>query len=200
MLSGPKLLGESTEDGLEVFLANGRFGWYVQLGDSEQEGKPRRKSIPRGIKPEAVELDLALALLSLPREVGMHPESGEPIVADYGRYGPYVKCVKETRSIRDKDPMKVLELTVEEALELLARPKGRRGAEVLKEMGEDTKTKKAIKLMDGRYGPYVTDGETNASLGKAFTVESLTLEAAIELIREREKAPKRKRSPRKKKK
>ena len=200
LLSGPKVLGVSEATGQEVLLANGRFGWYVQLGDNEQEGKPRRKSVPRGIKPEVVDFELGSALLSLPRDVGVHPESGESIVADYGRYGPYVKSGKETRSIRDKNPMKVLDITVEEAVEMLARPKGRKGAEVLKEMGEDPKTKKAIKLMDGRYGPYVTDGETNASLGKAHSAESLTLEAAVELIREREKAPKRKRPTRRRKK
>lgn len=199
LLSGPKILGQSEETGQDILLANGRFGWYVQLGDGEQEGKPRRKSVPRGIKPEQVDFELGSALLSLPREVGLHPESKNPIVADYGRYGPYVKSGDETRSIRDKNPMKVLELTVEEAVELLARPKGRKGAEILKEMGEDPKTKKAIKLMDGRYGPYVTDGDTNASLGKALSPDDLTLEAAIELIREREKAPKRKRPRRKKK-
>jgi len=200
LLSGPKVLGKSEETGQDILLANGRFGWYVQLGDNEQEGKPRRKSVPRGIKPDGLDLELAKALLSLPRDVGVHPESGEPIVADYGRYGPYVKSGKETRSIRDKNPMKVLEITVEEALEMLARPKGRRGAEVLKEMGEDPKTKKAIKLMDGRYGPYVTDGETNASLGKTHNADTLTLETAVELIREREKAPKRKRPARRRKK
>ncbi|MEC8191431.1 MAG: type I DNA topoisomerase, partial [Myxococcota bacterium] len=200
LLSGPKVLGVSDETGQEVLLANGRFGWYVQLGDNEQEGKPRRKSVPRGIKPEAVDFELGAALLSLPRDVGVHPETGEAIVADYGRYGPYVKSGKETRSIRDKNPMKVLDITVEEAVEMLAKPKGRKGAEVLKEMGEDPKTKKAIKLMDGRYGPYVTDGDTNASLGKAHSAESLTLEAAVELIREREKAPKRKRPTRRRKK
>lgn len=200
LLSGPKVLGKSADGDHDILLANGRFGWYVQLGEGEGDEKPRRKSVPRGVKPDAMDLTLAAALLSLPREVGAHPENGEMIIADYGRYGPYVKAGKETRSIRDKDPMKVLAITVEEALEMLARPKGRKGAEVLKELGEDPKTKKPLKLMDGRYGPYVTDGETNASLGKAITADELTLEAAVELIRAREKAPKRKRPARKKKK
>jgi len=200
LLSGPKVLGQCPDTEMDIMLANGRFGWYVQLGEGDGETKPRRKSVPRNVKPEAVDLAMGVALLSLPREVGIHPETSEPIVADYGRYGPYVKTGKETRSIRDKNPMKVLELTLPEAMELLAQPKGRKGAEILRELGEDPKTKKAVKLMDGRYGPYVTDGDTNASLGKAASPEAITLEEAVELIRVREKAPKRKGSFRKKKK
>jgi DNA topoisomerase-1 len=200
LLSGPKVLGQCPDTGMDVLIANGRFGWYVQLGEGDGETKPRRKSIPRSVRPETVDLAMALALLGLPREVGIHPETNEPIMADYGRYGPYVRTGKETRSIRDKNPMKVLELTLPEAMVLLAQQKGRKGAEILRELGEDPKTKKAVKLMDGRYGPYVTDGDTNASLGKGATSEAITLEEAIELIRVREKAPKRKGSFRKKKK
>ena len=120
-------------------------------------------------------------------------------MADYGRYGAFIKCGSETRSIRDKDPLKVLQVTVEESMTLLARPKGRRSAEVLKELGEDPSTKKAVRLMDGRYGPYVTDGSTNASLGKDLEPDGLTLEVAIELIRVREKAPKKRKGRFKKK-
>ena len=198
LLQGPQDLGTDEESGLQVFLANGRFGWYVQLGKNEDSEKPKRKSIPRGMKIEDVTFDLASSLINLPRTVGPHPESGDPIMADYGRYGAFIKSGSETRSIRDKNPVKVLEVTVEEAMTLLARPKGRRSAEVLKELGEDPKTKKAVRLMDGRYGPYVTDGDTNASIGKDLDAETITLEKACELIREREKAPKRKRRYKKK--
>jgi DNA topoisomerase-1 len=199
LLQGPKALGEDPETGFSVFLANGRFGWYVQLGENEQSEKPRRKSVPRGMKPDQLTFETAHALLLLPRNVGAHPESGTAIMADYGRYGAFVKCGEETRSIRDKDPTKVLTIDVAESVELLNRPKGRKTAEVLKELGEDPSTKKAIRMMDGRYGPYVTDGDTNASLGKTAEPESLTLVQAIELIRVREKAPKRKRRFKKKK-
>ena len=121
-------------------------------------------------------------------------------MADYGRYGAFIKCGGETRSIRDKNPLKVLEVTVDDCLALLAKPKGgRRSAEVLKELGEDPKTKKAVRLMDGRYGPYVTDGSTNASLGKDIEPEGLTLDVAIDLIRAREKAPKKRKGRAKKK-
>ena len=150
------------------------------------------------MKPDQLDFETASALLSLPRIVGSHPESGVEIRADYGRYGPFVKCGEDTRSIRDKDPLKVLSIDVAQAVELLSKPKGRKSAEILKELGEDPSTKKAIRLMDGRYGPYVTDGDTNASLGKANSPEDLTLELAVELIRAREKAPKRKRRYKKK--
>ena len=198
LLQGPKVLGGDTESDLDVLLANGRFGWYVQLGTNEESEKPKRKSVPRGLKPEEVTLETALALLYLPRTVGVNPDNGEDILADYGRYGAFIKCGSETRSIRDKNPLKVLEVTVDDAVALLAKPKGRRSAEVLKELGEDPSTKKAVRLMDGRYGPYVTDGDTNASLGKDLDSDSITLEKACELLRAREKAPKRKRRYKKK--
>jgi DNA topoisomerase-1 len=200
LLKGPKALGEDTATSLQVYVINGRFGWYVQLGTNDETEKPKRKGIPKGMKPEEVDLEMGMALLSLPRVVGPHPDSGEPMMADYGRYGAFIKCVKETRSIRDKSPTKVFEITAEEAKALLDTPKGRRGAEVLKELGEDPSTKKAVRLMDGRYGPYVTDGDTNASLPKDADADAFTIELACELIRAREKAPKKKRFKKKKKK
>jgi DNA topoisomerase I len=199
LLQGPKALGKDADSGLMVYLVNGRFGWYVQLGTNDESDKPKRKSVPKGMKPEDTDFEMATALIGLPREVGPHPESKEPIMADYGRYGAFIKCGKETRSIRDKSPTKVFEITVAESKELLDRPKGRRGAEVLKELGEDPSTKKAVRLMDGRYGPYVTDGDTNASLPKGSDSDALTIETACELIRAREKAPKKKRFKKKKK-
>ena len=200
LLQGPKALGQDPESGMDVYLANGRFGWYVQLGTNDETEKPKRKSVPKGLKPDTVDFEVGYALLGLPREVGAHPESGDPIMADYGRYGAFIKCGSETRSIRDKNPLKVLEVTIEECVTLLAKPKGgRRSAEVLKELGEDPSTKKALRLMDGRYGPYVTDGTTNASLGKDIEPDGLTLDVAIDLIRAREKAPKKRKARSKKK-
>ena len=200
LLQGPKALGQDPESGMDVYLANGRFGWYVQLGTNDETEKPKRKSVPKGLKPDTVDFEVGYALLGLPREVGAHPESGDPIMADYGRYGAFIKCGSETRSIRDKNPLKVLGVTIEECVTLLAKPKGgRRSAEVLKELGEDPSTKKALRLMDGRYGPYVTDGTTNASLGKDIEPDGLTLDVAIDLIRAREKAPKKRKARSKKK-
>ncbi len=191
LLQGPKALGTDPATGLDVYLANGRFGWYAQLGTNEESDKPKRKSVPKGLRPDELTFEQALSLLNLPRVVGVNAADGQEITADYGRYGAFIKCGKETRSIRDKNPLKVLDLTLDEAADLLAKPKGgRRTAEVLRELGEDPTTQKAVRLMDGRYGPYVTDGTTNASLGKKFEADALTLEEAIDLIRAREKAPK----------
>jgi DNA topoisomerase-1 len=141
------------------------------------------------MSPEQVTLEQALALLSLPRNLGAHPESGDEIVASNGRYGPYVKCGVETRSLpADVSP---IDVTLEQALALLATPKtrGGRGAATpkapLKELGPSPVTGEAVKLLDGRYGPYVTDGATNASLPKGLEVDALTMEKALELLAER---------------
>ena len=189
---GPRELGTDPETELSVFLANGRYGHYIQLGEQgEGKEKPKRASLLRGMLPEEVDLDVALKLLSLPRTLGTHPESNEPVIVANGRYGPYVKSGSETRSIPTGEAGP-LEIELDQALTLLAKPKaGRRSAEPLKTLGTDDSTEREIKLMNGRYGPYVTDGKTNASLPKAVNAESLDLAAAIELIRKKEAAPKR---------
>jgi DNA topoisomerase-1 len=198
LLQGPRSLGKCPDTTLEVLIEHGRFGWYVQLGEVVEgdKPKPKRKSIPRGMDPSEVELEMALALLNLPREVGVHPDTKLPIMVDYGRYGPFIRTGEDTRSIRSKEPDKVFTLTLEEALELLARPKGRRRSEVLKGLGVDPKTEREVQLMEGRYGPYVTDGETNASVGKKADPDVLTLAQAIALIRAREEAGPSKRARR----
>ena len=145
-----------------------------------------------------MDCDTAVSLLSLPRTLGVHPENGEPVIAANGRFGPYLKNGKETRSL----PADVGVLTVDlaKALEILKQPSKKRGGkEVLKVLGVDASTEREIKLFSGRYGPYVADGDTNASLPKDVDVDSLTLETAIELIRKRELAPKRPRRRAKKK-
>jgi len=194
LLLGPQRLGEDPETKLSVYLDNGRYGWYVQLGEVGEKGdpKPKRKSVPRGMSIESIDFDRAIALLTLPRQVGDHPDNKNPVMVDYGRYGPFVRCGDETRSIRTKEADKVLTIDLAECMELLAKPKGRKRAEVVRALGKDASTDKEVNLMDGRYGPYVTDGSTNASLGKGLDPEKITLEEAIELIRVREKAPKRK--------
>jgi len=200
LLLGPQCLGKCPQTDLDVYLENGRFGWYVQLGETgeKESPKPKRKSVPRGMGPATVDLERALALLSLPREIAKHPDSDTPITADYGRFGPFIRCGEETRSIRSKEPDKVLTVDLAEALELLAKPKGRPKAEVLRTLGVDETTSREVVLKSGKYGPYVTDGETNASLGKALAPDAVTLAEAVELIRVREKAPKKKGRRRKK--
>ncbi|RME22436.1 MAG: type I DNA topoisomerase, partial [Deltaproteobacteria bacterium] len=186
---GPIELGVDPESGRMVYLMHGRFGPYVQLGEADGDGRPKRASLLRGMTPQDLDLDLALKLLSLPRSLGTDPDTGEEVIAANGRYGPYVKRGRTSRTIPAH--LNVLEITLDEARTLLATAKARRGPEPLKDLGEDPSTGRAIKLMSGRYGPYVTDGETNASLPKDMDPLSIELDRAIELIRVREQAPKR---------
>jgi DNA topoisomerase-1 len=178
-------LGYCPVTGKPVYLKTGRFGPYVQRGSAEDDEKPQNASLLRGMKPEEVNLEVALKLLSLPRELGAHPETGKPVVAYNGRFGPYVKSGDETRSLpADLSP---LEVTLQQAVALLAQPKQmRRGfgapREPLKTLGESPVTKQPVQVMTGRYGPYVTDGATNASLPKDLSVEEVTLERGLELL------------------
>jgi len=178
-------LGYCPDTGKPVYLKTGRFGPYVQLGSPDDDEKPKNASLLKGMSPEDVDLQTALRLLSLPRTLGEHPESGEPVIAQNGRFGPYVKCGSETRSL--PEDLSPLEVSLAEALALLAQPKtrGRRAAgskEPLRVLGESPVTQQPVRLMDGRYGPYVTDGETNASLPKDASVDEVTLEFSLQLL------------------
>jgi DNA topoisomerase I len=181
----PRELGHDPETGEPITLRTGRFGPYVQRGDGD---KPARGSIPKGIDASAVELDYALKLLSLPREIGKHPETGEPIVANFGRFGPYVQHQKTYASLESAED--VFTVGINRAVTLLAEkkanPRGRRGPEPLKELGTNPLTGAAIKLMRGRYGPYVTDGTTNATIPNGTDPLTVTLDQALALIAERE--------------
>jgi DNA topoisomerase-1 len=178
-------LGTCPETNKPVFLKVGRFGPYVQRGTPEDEEKPQNASLLKGLKPEDIDLATALKLLTLPRNLGNHPTLGEPVMAYNGRFGPYVKCVEETRSLpADVSP---LDVTLAQAVELLAQPKARgRGAaakkEPLKVFDPSPVTSNQVQLLDGRYGPYLTDGETNASLPKGSSVEELTFAEALDLL------------------
>lgn len=173
------------ETGRPVFLRTGRYGAYLEVQPSEGDvGKPKRTSLPKGMKPETLDEETARKLLTLPRTVGTDPETGEPILAQLGPYGPYVQHQREFRSLPSVDAL--FTVTLDEALELLAQPKQARrrtSAEVLKELGEAEGCAGPIKVMSGRYGPYVTDGKTNATLPKEVSPEEVTLEQAAELIR-----------------
>lgn len=178
---GPKSLGTDPETGLDVFLMTGRYGPYFQLGEkSEENKKPATASVPKGKKSEEVTLEEALQLLSLPRVIGEHPEDGKPVEAGIGRYGPFVKHKREYRTLDSEE--KVFTVTLDEALEILAQPKGRRRQKVLKELGKDPESGKEINLLEGRYGPYVKLGKINASLPKGTKPEEFTLKEALELI------------------
>jgi len=186
---GPEELGKDPESGKPIYLKTGRFGPYVQLGDQEDGGdKPKMASlgIMQDLTPEDTNLEIALKLLSLPRDLGEHPEMKEPVIAAHGRYGAYVKCGKETRSI-PADQTNALDITLEQAIELLKQPKGRsrRSAKILKELGKHPVTELEVVIKSGQYGPYVTDGELNASLKKGSDPEKITMEEAVELLEAR---------------
>lgn len=181
-------LGTHPETGEPVYLKAGRYGPYVQLGDGGEDKKPKMASLLPGMAKESLDLSQAVALLSLPRSLGAHPETGEEVVASNGRFGPFVKAGKETRSI-PLDKLSPLTITLDEAVALLREPKfgGRSSSKPapLAELGEDPDTGKKITVMTGRYGPYVTDGEVNATLPKGAQPESVTLEEALHLLAER---------------
>ena len=196
--SGDRVLGQHPETGLDVHLKAGRFGPYVQEGvhDDESGTKPRTASLFKDMDPATVTLEQVLPLLALPREVGVDPTDGEPILALNGKFGPYLKKGTDSRSLETEQ--QILTVGLDEALRIFAEPKRRRGQAApkgpLREMGVDPDTEKPIVVKDGRFGPYVTDGETNASLRKGDTVEELTMERALELLADR-----RARGPAKKK-
>ena len=195
---GPEELGIHPEENKPIYIMTGRYGPYVQLGD-ESEGskkKPKRASLPKGVNMEDVTLDLAVGLLSLPRTLGTHPETGCIIQTNLGRFGPYIvhdqgkENGKDYRSLKAED--NVLTITLERALELLAQPKrSRRGrakaAPPLKDLGKHPENGEAVGVYDGRYGPYVKHGKVNASLPKDMSVEDVTLEKALELLQAKDK-------------
>ncbi len=177
-----KPIGIDPVSGLEVTLRSGRFGPYVQLGENGGE-KPKRVSLPKGSDPESIDLDRALELLSLPREVGLHPETGKPITAGFGRFGPYVQHDGKYASL--STPEEVFSVGINRAVSLLAEKaasRGRRGASVIKDLGEYPELGGAVQVLSGRYGPYVRHGKVNATLPKDRDPEQVTLLEAVELL------------------
>ena len=214
------MLGENPENGKLVVVKDGRFGPYVQEQDpvdpdavDEQTGevadeapkkrtakkaaapKPRTASLFKSMSPETIDLDTALKLLSLPRIVGTDPESGEEITAQNGRYGPYLKKGADSRSLDSES--QIFDVTLEQAIEIYKQPKygARRAASsALKEFEADPVSGKPIRIRDGRFGPYVTDGETNVTIPRGTTPDEITFERAVEMLAEKRAkgpAPKR---------
>jgi DNA topoisomerase I len=185
--TGDRELGVNPETGRTVVAREGRYGPYVaEVPPEGSEEKPRTASLFKAMALETVTLDDALRLLSLPRTLG-EPD-GEEVTAQNGRYGPYVQKGKETRSLESEEQL--FTITLEQALDLLAKPKQRRRrgqatAGPLRELGADPLSGKPIVVRSGRFGPYVTDGETNASLRRGDNPENVTLERAVELLAER---------------
>jgi len=192
---GPEKLGLHPETGEPIYVLIGNYGPYVQLGDvSETNKKPKRSSLPKGTDKDSVTVDMAVSLLTLPRLLGTHPDTGAKVQAALGMYGPYVvhdqgKVGKDYRSI--KPPDDVLTITLDRALELLAQPKAVRGSKSttpLKELGAHPESGELINVYDGRYGPYVKHGDINASLAKDESVENFTLQKALDLLAAKEAA------------
>ena len=185
---GPRQLGAHPETGQNVYAIHGRFGAYVQLGETPDKGskeKPKRSSLIGAMTESTVTLDEALKLLQLPRDLGAHPESGTPVLAGLGRFGPYVKHGDEFRSLESDDELFSVDLT--RALTLFAEPKkSRRRQAARKVIAAIARPEGApLQVLEGRYGPYVTDGETNASVPKGTDPATLTLEAANDLLEAR---------------
>ncbi len=188
--SNDRVLGTDPESGLDVQVKAGRFGPYVQVGEVTEGGeRPRTASLFSSMEPATLTLEQALELLRIPRTVGTDPETGEDIVAHNGRFGPYLKRGSDTRSLASEDQL--LTVTLDEGRALFAQPKQRRGraaAPPLRELGTDPTTNLPVVVKEGRFGPYVTDGTTNASLRKGDVVESIGMDRASELLAERRAA------------
>jgi DNA topoisomerase-1 len=189
---GPRQLGVDPKTGMNVYAIHGRFGAYVQLGETPDKGskeKPKRSSLTNGLTESTVTLEDALRLLELPRELGTHPDSSQPVVAGLGRFGPYVRHGDDYRSLAADDDLFTIGL--ERALQMLAEPKraGRRQAarRVIRQI-EVPDGGTALQVLEGRYGPYVTDGETNASIPRGTDPATVSLEDARGLLEARRNA------------
>jgi len=197
---GPDKLGFHPENGEPIYVLIGAYGPYVQLGEvTEENPKPKRASLPKGVKPENVTLEMAVGLLALPRTLGVHPETGARIQASLGRFGPYIvhdqgKDGKDYRSLKGDDD--VLTITLERALALLAEPKSGRGrraaAKPLRELGAHPDDGEPVNIYNGPYGHYIKHGKVNASLPEGQTVEAITLEEAVAALAEKAGAKKTK--------
>ena len=180
-------LGTDPDSGEEVVRKSGRFGPYLQLGEGTKESPPKRVSIPPSFNNDELDLEKALSLLALPREIGEHPESKDMIVAGLGRYGPYLLYQKKYTRLESVED--ALTIGVNRAVEVLAQPKparrGRAVVEPLRKLGEHPDDGEPVNILSGRYGPYVKHGKINATIPRGREVEELTLEEAVELIAER---------------
>ena len=187
-------IGVDPKTKLPIQLLQGPYGWYFQLGEAEGDKKPKRVSLPKNIAPEAADLAVALKMLALPRDLGAHPETGKKVVANIGRFGPYVNHDGQFKSIpRDES---VFDIGLERAVALLKEPKAAGGRGALRVLGKHPQDGQSVSLYAGRYGPYVKHGKVNATLPDKDAIATVTLEEALVLLAAKSK--KGKAPPRKK--
>ena len=196
----PVIVGTDPESSQSILLLNGPYGPYLQLGDTAPEGKkPKRISLPKNLLPTQVTLDIALRLLSLPRELGIHPDTGKKVTVNIGRFGPYIQHDGAFRSIPKSD--NVFDIALERALQIWAEPKSA-GRGSLRQLGPHPEDQQPVGVYSGRYGPYVKHGKVNATIPSGVEVETLTLDEALALLAEKaaksgKPAPKKKAAPKK---
>jgi DNA topoisomerase-1 len=214
---GERVLGINPANGKQVVAKEGRFGPYVTeveaeeaeaeaVGDGAKSAKPKKKtaekprtaSLFKSMDPHSIDLDTALKLLDLPRVVGADPETGEEITAQNGRYGPYLKKGTDTRSLDSEDL--IFDVDLDGALAIFAQPKygARKASSALKEFDADPVSGKPIRIKDGRFGPYVTDGVTNATIPRGEEVETVDFDRAVELLADKRAKGPAKKAPAKK--
>jgi DNA topoisomerase I len=176
----PVILGPDPASGKDILLLIGPYGPYLQVGQSAEEPKkkPKRVSIPKEVPLANVSLDMALKLVALPRDIGLHPDTGKKIIAGIGPYGPYIKHENNFKSIPKSDS--IFDIDLPRAVELLAQAKAK--AAPLRELGEHPTETGAIAIYSGRYGPYVQHGKVNATLPKDLEIDEVTLQQALELL------------------
>ncbi|WP_417513615.1 type I DNA topoisomerase [Minwuia sp.] len=186
-MEGDREIGVDPATGEMIWLKVGPYGPYLQLGEAEKGGpKPKRCSLPKGLEPNDVDHELAIKLIALPREIGPHPESGNPITAGIGRYGPFVEHEKKYANLPDW--REVLDIGINRAVTVIAEAKtrgGRAAPKALKDLGEHPDEGGEIKVLEGRYGPYVKHGKINATIPKDIDPQSISMEEAVRLIAER---------------
>ena len=178
--AGPREMGEDPETGEAVTLRKGPYGFYVQAGEAKGKQKPKRCSLPKSMDPDEITLGQALALLSLPRDVGAHPGTGKTIAAGLGRYGPYLRHDGRYTSLGPDEDL--LTIGLNRAVTLIDEAPQRGRAKALRSLGDHPQDGKPVEILSGRYGPYVKHGRTNASLPKGADVDTLTMEGALELL------------------
>ncbi len=192
----PKEIGKDPTDSRVISIRKGPYGFYIQKGDSEEEEKPKRVGIPKNEDPNLIEIEKAIQYLSLPREVGKHPETSKKISAAIGRFGPFIRHDGDYRSLpKDED---VLSIGLNRAVSILAEPKKRRGPEVLKNLGNHPNEEGQINVFDGRYGPYINHGKTNATIPSSIEPLEITIEQALELLDKKAKQNEKKKPVKKK--